>query len=190
MILTKFILLTRVLLGLGRGLVEALLWRANTTVIAATRGPEGLQVAPESIAATSRLVPIVIDSESETSSLNATSQLRELHNIDCIDVVIANAGTTKTPHPALETSVRDIEDCLRVNTFAPLLLYQAMWPLLEKSSAPKFIVISSIAGSIGEVTRYASPSSAYGVSKAAINFLVRRIGRENSRLTALAIHPG
>jgi len=179
--------------GLGRGLVEALLLRPGTTVIAATRSQ-----APTAAAALNqlpvhpgnRLISITIDSQSPSDALQAADVLFTEHQVRKLDVVIANAGIGKPPTPALETRVQEIQDCFTVNTIAPLLLYQAMWPLLEKAPSPKFVVISSIAASLGEVPRYASPCAAYGVSKAAVNFLARRIGAENERLVAVALHPG
>lgn len=49
--------------------------------------------------------------------------------------------------------------------------------------------MSSVLGSIGEL-RHAGPSLAYGMSKAAANFLVRKVHFECDGVTAVAIHPG
>lgn len=176
--------------GLGRGLVETLLLRPNTTVIAATRTPTpsltSLPVRPGN-----RLILVTIDSASPTSALAAAEHIREEHGIARLDVVIANAGVGAAPRPVAEVPVRDVHDCVAVNAVAPLLLFQATWPLLERAAAPpKFVVISSVAGSLGKVAGYAPLCAAYGMSKAAVNFLVRRMGRENERLVALALHPG
>ncbi|KAK1770407.1 short-chain dehydrogenase [Phialemonium atrogriseum] len=177
--------------GLGRGLVETLLLRPNTTVIAATRTPTpfltSLPARPGN-----RLILVTIDSASPTSALAAAEHIREEHGIARLDVVIANAGVgAAAPAPVAEVPVRDVHDCVAVNAVAPLLLFQATWPLLERAAGPpKFVVISSVAGSLGRVSGYAPLCAAYGMSKAAVNFLVRRMGRENERLVALALHPG
>ncbi|OHE91572.1 short-chain dehydrogenase [Colletotrichum orchidophilum] len=177
--------------GLGRGLAKALLQRPNTTVIAAMRSPDqASDLASLLTHSASRLITVTIDSRSPKDALVAVEKLVRDHGVESIDVVVANAGISKIPTAAAETPIEDVLDCFNVNAVAPLLLFQATWRLLRRSSAPKFVVISSIAGSLGEVPRYASPCSAYGSSKAAVNFLVRRIGSENERLIALALHPG
>ncbi len=53
----------------------------------------------------------------------------------------------------------------------------------------KFIFISSSLGSIAAMED-AAPTLAYGVSKAAANYFVRKIHYEEKRIIALAIHPG
>ncbi|KAL7928087.1 hypothetical protein V8C35DRAFT_318982 [Trichoderma chlorosporum] len=176
--------------GLGRGLMQALLQRPNTTVIAATRSGDGGPPLAAEAHSTSRLLHVKIDSRSATDALDAAKRLREEFNITRIDVLIASAGISKTSQPAAVTPCEDILDCIEVNTLAPLRIFQAMLPLIKNSPSSKFVVISSIAGSLGGVSDYASACTAYGLSKAAVNFLVRRIARENEDLIALALHPG
>lgn len=81
-------------------------------------------------------------------------------------------------------------DHFTVNSVAPLLLFQATWPLLQKSANPKFVGISSGAGSLTMVAQLKVENTAYGASKAALNFVVRRIHAENPGLVAFVINPG
>jgi NAD(P)-dependent dehydrogenase (short-subunit alcohol dehydrogenase family) len=115
--------------------------------------------------------------------------------------------------------VRDIScrrDCARsnavnaqVNTVGVLALFQATYPLLKASTpAPKFVPISSGAGSVamsGTIPMYntpyvpASPMGVraahascvgrYGTSKAALNFVTRKLRAENDGLGASPAHP-
>lgn len=66
-----------------------------------------------------------------------------------IDVVIANAGIAKYYGPVSETPLSEIQDHFDVNVKGAIILYQAIYALLSKSAEPKFIYISSFAGSIG-----------------------------------------
>lgn len=53
----------------------------------------------------------------------------------------------------------------------------------------KFILISSSLGSIGAMES-AVPSLAYGFSKAAADYFVRKVHFEEQDITTLAVHPG
>jgi NAD(P)-dependent dehydrogenase (short-subunit alcohol dehydrogenase family) len=89
-----------------------------------------------------------------------------------------------TPAEALRTS-------FEVNTIAPLMVFQAFWPLMQKStSSPKLVVISSSVGSIAE--QEPVPGGAYGPSKAAANWITKALHSENeaSGLVAFSLHPG
>jgi norsolorinic acid ketoreductase len=61
---------------------------------------------------------------------------------------------------------------------------------LEAAKKPKFVVISSHAGSIGDMESEPLPFSAYGGSKAMVNYVVRKISFENEGLIAFPVHPG
>ena len=65
---------------------------------------------------------------------------------------------------------------VQVNTIGPLVLFKAVYPLLNAARG-KFIVISSALGAeMGANTPIGF--TAYGTSKAAVNFLVRRVNTE------------
>lgn len=67
-------------------------------------------------------------------------------------------------------------------------MFQAAWPLLEKAKEPKFVYVSSGLGSIAAMEKV--PCLAYGVSKAAANFFVRKVHFECPDMVAVAVHPG
>ena len=46
---------------------------------------------------------------------------------------------------SLSTSADDLQTHFAVNTTAPLMLFQALWPLMQASQSPKFFPISSSA---------------------------------------------
>lgn len=79
----------------------------------------------------------------------------------------------------LDVPISAVVDHHAVNTLGPLVLFQAVYPLLSESKRPKFIVISSQGGSISDQSKLQFPIAAYGSSKAALNYLVRKIHFEH-----------
>ena len=84
----------------------------------------------------------------------------------------------------------DLMEHFDVNTAGVVRIFQATLPLLQKSSKPLFVVNSSVAGTISGMEHMPFTVSSYGASKAAVNFLTRRIHFENEDIIAVAVHPG
>lgn len=66
----------------------------------------------------------------------------QTHSITHLDHVFANAGILP-PESLIPTSTLDISwirQSLEINTIAPILLYQATKPLLDRAENPKFVV--------------------------------------------------
>lgn len=180
--------------GLGRGFVEKYLSRPNTTVVAAARNPAGedakdLVNIPK--AEGTKLITVKIDSTSETDAANAIASIKD-RGVARIDVVIANAGIFKS-EAFLEVSKAKTSDLIEhvdVNVNGPIRLFQAVLPLLQAAKQPKFVVISSGVATISGAEHIPWAVSSYGASKAALNFILRRIHIENQDLIAIAFHPG
>jgi norsolorinic acid ketoreductase len=106
--------------------------------------------------------------------------------------VIANAGIFKS-EAFLEVSVAKPSDLIEhvdVNVNGPIRLFQAVLPLLQAAKQPKFAVISSGVATIAGAEHIPWAVSSYGASKAALNFILRRIHIENPDLIAISFHPG
>lgn len=185
------ILVTGANRGLGLGLVKLYLARPNTTVIAAVRDPasssaQALHKLTKD--ASSSLIPIRIDSISDTDPTNAATTLQKQHDIRHIDLVIANAGIATSFSKVSDVKIEDLHQHMEVNVYGAVRLYQAMLPLLDKAEAPKWVSMSSIAGSLAEMVSVHNVQ--YGMSKAALNFVTAKIHSENQQLTTFAVHPG
>jgi NAD(P)-dependent dehydrogenase (short-subunit alcohol dehydrogenase family) len=77
-------------------------------------------------------------------------------------------------------------DTFKVNTLGPLVLFQSTQHLLRKaSSTGKFVTISSAQGSIAAMIP--GKSGAYGVTKAAANFVTLKLQEENPDLIVFPI---
>lgn len=150
--------------------------RPNHTVIGSVRDDTTAVVAELksfALAENTKLLLVHIDSGSVDDPKKALAKIQDA-GIGHIDVVIANAGGYPIP-AALDSVSRDeLASCFEVNAAAPLLLFQTLKPLLQKASAPKWIVISTSAGSIGYIGVIGSHIlPAYGASKAALNWLTQ-----------------
>ncbi|KAI8808541.1 short-chain dehydrogenase [Cladochytrium replicatum] len=180
--------------GIGFGLIEALLKRPKTVVIAAIRDASKPSPALSELqlASGSRLIIVKIESASESDPFTAVEDLNSIHGIDHIDVVIANAGIAEQGGPISSITTKSLREHWEINTLGPLLLFQATWPLLQKSKErhPKFIGISTLLSSVGMDQSF--PATAYGSSKAAFNYIVRKIQIDHGTngLISFPIHPG
>jgi norsolorinic acid ketoreductase len=177
--------------GIGLGLLKQYAQRPNTTVIAAVRDPTK-SAAIEAVVPSkgSKIILVKIDSISETDPFSTATELQTKHGIQHLDVVIANAGIANHWGPALSTPAAELSSHFLVNTVGTLLLFQATLPLLEKSLNPKFVALSTGIASMGDMEMYPLPNTAYGASKAALNFVVRKLHIEHENVTIFPISPG
>ena len=179
--------------GIGRALVKATVQEPNNTVIAAVRNITS-DAADElqhfSTGTGSQLIVIKIDCEVDDDAFKAIHQLISSYGLTKIDVVIANAGLGDYYGAASATPAAQLRHHFDVNAVAPLVLFQAAEPLLKKSSAPKFFIMSSNLASLSLMEHIPFPGTAYGTSKCAANFITRKLHYENDWLTAVVLGPG
>jgi norsolorinic acid ketoreductase len=112
------------------------------------------------------------------------------HDVNKLDLVIANAGISGCFGAVATLNVDDMKKMLDVNAIGPVYLFQAVVSLLRNAEKPKFVVITSVASSIGSMEDIPFTLTNYGTSKVAINYITRRIHFENEWLIAFPISPG
>jgi norsolorinic acid ketoreductase len=193
--------------GIGQGLVELYLARPNHTVIGSVRDPsseqaQSLHTLPSGPNTT--LILVKIDSTSETDAAAAVSELTKNHGITTLDVVIANAGIANIFSRVEDIKPADLRALFEVNTLGVLWLLQAAYPLLKAAAderekegdattkkGPMFIGLSTQAATLQDLEAN-TPFllGAYGASKIAMNYLVRRMHFESPWLTAFLLDPG
>jgi NAD(P)-dependent dehydrogenase (short-subunit alcohol dehydrogenase family) len=113
-----------------------------------------------------------------------------------VDIVIANAGRFEAFRYPLTSSgitspqctvanetIVELQRQLETNTFGPLILYQTFASLL--GSGAKFVVISSLAGKITDAIPFSL--TAYGASKAAVNYITKKLDQESPDLIAFPV---
>ena len=122
------------------------------------------------------IVVVKIDNASATDAKTAMNCLRSDHNISKLDTVIVKAAVQNLIFAKLaDVDPAQVQEHLPINAVGSLVLFQAVLPLLQKGSQPKFVVMGSAMGS---------------VSKAALHYLIRKIHFENEGLIAFAVDPG
>ena len=182
-----------IFLGIGKELLKLYLAQPSTTVISGVRDvnhPSVAELQKLPVASGSRLVVLQLDSNSPTDAAVAVSRLQSEFSITKLDTVVANAGIGKYWGLTIDTPVKEVEDHFNVNSIGPFRLFQAVQPLLFKASTPRFVVISTVLGSMELQKNFTVPDVAYGMSKAAVNFFTSKIHHENPQLIAFPIHPG
>lgn len=174
--------------GIGFELVKELSKDENNLVIATVRDPnrnDEFKVFSES---RKNVSAIKLDLEKDSDIDDLGGQLGRL--TDKIDVFISNAAISDAYHKVIEASKEDYITHYRVNALAPVLIFQKVYPFLRKSETRKAVFVSSAAGSLLEFLSLSV--SAYGLSKAALNFSVLQLSSElaNEGFTIFAVHPG
>jgi norsolorinic acid ketoreductase len=183
--------------GIGRALVASYLLRPNHTVVAAVRDPSHATSAslPElAVAEGSKLIVQKLNSLSEEDFANLPGGLAA-QGVTKLDVVVANAGHSSGFKNILEITPENLKYDFEVNTITNLRVFQALWPLVEKSTAEsgkKWVMMTSALGSIDLQDKINWPVTSYGISKAGINFLARKVSLDfkEQGLLAIALHPG
>ncbi|WP_439816739.1 SDR family oxidoreductase [Zavarzinia sp. CC-PAN008] len=121
-----------------------------------------------------------------------------------LDILVNNAGVFLDPRqpsgqavPASQTPEDALRGTFDVNFFAPILLTQALLPLIAKSKAGRIVNLSSI---LGSHTLHADPKApiyhakalAYDASKSALNAFTTHLAYElrDTPIKVNSVHPG
>ena len=109
-----------------------------------------------------------------------------------LDVLVNNAGVfldnnRETPS-VRQVSVQTIEDTFAPNLFGPLQLMQGLLPLMEKQGYGRIVNLSS---GMGQLSDMGGGSTAYRLSKTALNALTRIVAAEaEGNIKVNAMCPG
>lgn len=128
----------------------------------------------------------------------APAALRIGERFEAVDLLINNAGIWSAPGQSARASAgalgelrpEPVLEVLRVNAVGPLLVTQALAPLLSAAPAAVVVNLSSGLGSIAGAT--GRGNVAYGMSKAALNMLTRHLAAElaGQGTVVVAMSPG
>jgi NAD(P)-dependent dehydrogenase (short-subunit alcohol dehydrogenase family) len=194
---TKIALITGANKGIGFETARQLGHQNITVVIGARDSKKGEAAAQalrdEGIDARA----LAVDVTDQRSIENAAAFLEKEYGR--LDILINNAGVMldDSTRKASEQSMDVWRRTFETNVFGLIATTQALLPLLRKSEAGRIVNLSSILGSItyhatlGSPT-YGSSSTAYNVSKAAVNAYTVQLAHElkDSTIKVNAAHPG
>ena len=112
-----------------------------------------------------------------------------------LDVLVNNAGISGGRIPPSDASADDMRKVYETNVFGAVRVLHAFIPLLEKSSAPVVVNVSSGVGSLGLASNPGSPMSqanypVYASSKAALNMLTIRYAAAFPKMRINSVDPG
>jgi len=125
----------------------------------------------------------VTNEQSLESLLNTLSHVK-------IDILVNNAGVIGSSQQSMaEIKQQDWLNTFAINSIAPLMVSNAILPLMQETVNPRIITISSLMGSINSdsVGMYA-----YRSSKAAVNKVMKilSVELEDKGVAVCLIHPG
>ncbi|MDH7452123.1 SDR family oxidoreductase [Luteimonas composti] len=175
--------------GLGLEFVRQLL-AAGSHVVATCRHP-GRATALNTLAGEhpGRLHVLPLDVATPKSQDELARELPLVLGEDGrLDLLVNNAGVLHSGERFGRLGLANLEDSFRTNAAGPLLLVQALAPLL--AGGARVANLSSELGSIGATSRFGTPS--YNMSKAAQNMataLLAHALRERG-IVVVALHPG
>ncbi|KAK6462841.1 hypothetical protein DFJ63DRAFT_336143 [Scheffersomyces coipomensis] len=123
-------------------------------------------------------------------SIDAIPSELEKIKVDTIDVFVSNAAIADSYLTVLDCSKEKWLEHYEINALAPILIFQKVYKALTKSTTKKVLFISSGGGSL--TGYFPVPMSAYGQSKAALNYSVIELSAElkPEGFTIAAISPG
>jgi NAD(P)-dependent dehydrogenase (short-subunit alcohol dehydrogenase family) len=165
------ILVTGANRGLGLEFTRQLLARGDR-VLATCRHP-GKALALTGLAAAHpghlHVLPLDLDKERSIAEL-----AREAGALtDVLDALINNAGVLVSGERYGAIAAKALSESFASNVIGPLLLTQALSPLLEKATNAKVMNLSSRLGSLAAGNSFGTPS--YAISKAALNMATHQL---------------
>lgn len=134
-----------------------------------------------------------IDVTSDESVQAAAKEVEERHGR--LDVLVNNAGITGPRVEPRETGADTMREVFETNVFGPVRVTRAFLPLLERSAAPRIVMVSS---GLGSLTITADPSRiesqilalTYPSSKSALNMITTQYAKALPRFRVNAADPG
>ena len=184
----KTILITGANKGIGLEAGRQLARLGHRVILSARSAQRGEQAVKDLAAEGIKTEFLLLDTADEQSILRAVRELKQ--RITALHVLINNAAILDTWQGSiLDAKSADIRDTFATNVMGPILLTQALVPLLEAGKPARVINVSSQLGSIQSMT---DGFPGYGISKAALNAATRKLaGALGSRgITVLAASPG
>jgi NAD(P)-dependent dehydrogenase (short-subunit alcohol dehydrogenase family) len=174
--------------GIGLHFVQQLSARPNVQVIATARNPENSPQLQAWIKEHSNVHIIKYDAAVREYAVEAAKQVEKL--TDGIDVFIANAAIAEDPQSVLDTPDDLWLRHYSINVLGPIYLFKALYSLMTKRDTRQVVFLSSTAGSIGAFSGFSV--SAYGQSKAALNYTMKELSVElaNEGFTFISLHSG
>jgi NAD(P)-dependent dehydrogenase (short-subunit alcohol dehydrogenase family) len=151
--------------GLGLEFTRQLLARGDRVVAACRRPGEATALTALAGAFPGHLQVLPLTIDSERSRMSFAKEVASL--LDQLDLLVNNAGVLASGERFGTLRAETLEQAFATNAAGPLLLTQALAPLLAKGRRPRVLNLGSEWGSVALLDEFRTPS--YAISKAALN---------------------
>ena len=174
--------------GIGFGICRALAKQGIRTILTARDVSKG-EVAKKQLKQEGLEIifhPLDVTDENSIDSL-AGFLAREFGKLD---ILINNAAIRKDAGMmGLDVPVEVVREMMETNLYGPLMICQALAPLLKKSSAGRIVNVSSGMGSLASM---GGGSPAYRITKTALNAMTKVLASEfrGTGVLVNCCHPG
>jgi NAD(P)-dependent dehydrogenase (short-subunit alcohol dehydrogenase family) len=164
--------------GIGAEIARQLASDHGFVVFAGARDPDDVEEAEG-------IIPIELD----VTDQGDVDAIQEQVGSDPghLDALINNAGVYGDPVGVVDYDLDRAHEVFEVNTFGPWRLCQAFVPLLQRSSQPRIVNVSSGAGQLSDMN---GGRAAYRLSKAALNALTRTLASDERGIKVNSMCPG
>ncbi|SFN27615.1 SDR family NAD(P)-dependent oxidoreductase [Dokdonella immobilis] len=191
------VLVTGASSGIGLAMMRQLLDNAQVGFVAAVSRSATRNGTLQALQAADPGRLMVVDADLTVEGDLALLSDALARRIDRLHLVVNTAGVLHahglSPEKVLEqVSLASLQRVFAINAFAPILLAQALLPLLGHGAPAVFASLSARVGSIGD--NRSGGWYAYRASKAAQNQLLKTLSiemaRRNRRSCCVLLHPG
>jgi NAD(P)-dependent dehydrogenase (short-subunit alcohol dehydrogenase family) len=164
------ILVTGANKGIGLEICRQLAQLGHHVILSARSEKRGTEAVAALAKENLKVEFLLLDTSDEASIQAAAKDLKR--RIKALHVLINNAAVLDIWQGSiLDAKASDIRDTFTTNVLGPILLTQALLPLLEAGKPSRVINVSSQLGSVANMT---DGWPGYGISKAALNAATRK----------------
>jgi NAD(P)-dependent dehydrogenase (short-subunit alcohol dehydrogenase family) len=185
---SQSILVTGANKGIGLEICRQLARIGHHVILSARSAERGEKAIKELAGDSLKVEFLLLDTADEASIQRAARELKQ--RIKALHVLINNAAILDIWQGSiLEAKAEGLRDTFMTNVAGPILLTQALLPLLEAGKPSRVINVSSQLGSVANMT---DGWPGYGISKAALNAATRKLAQalKSRGITVLAASPG
>ena len=174
--------------GLGLEFVLQLLARGDRVIATCRQPGRATELTAQAAAHPGHLHVLPLDVTKPASIAELAREAAML--FDGLDLLINNAGQLVPGERYGQVAAEHVEASLRGNAIGPLLLTQALTPLLARGSQARVANLSSVIGSIAGTREFRTPS--FAISKAALIMATRLLAPAlaTEGVSVIALHPG
>ena len=143
----KTILITGANRGIGLECCRQFAHLGHRVILSARSAEKGEKAVEELAGENLKVEFLLLDTSDEKSILRAASELKQ--RIPALHVLINNAGILDTWQGSImDATASELRDTYNTNVIGPVLLTQALVPLLEAGKPARVINVSSLLGSL------------------------------------------